>query len=172
MKSITKKTAFSPAGGFTLIEINLVLLLFAGAIMGLLGLIPVGLKQGSMATSDTTCEAFAENVLGRIEGSARTITDYSVWRDRDRFASELLKGVSVDGQSIAEGGDEVFGNGSYLGVPRANISYRLDISEVDESFSFRTKLYKAAIWVTDSKGASPRDNSPYVVYMAYTGVVP
>lgn len=159
--------------GFTLMEINLVLLLFSVAITGLLGIMPVGLKQGNLALSDTICETFAENVLGQIQGNAAEMTDWKDWESEARFRDEVMKGVRVDGNQIDCGGDEeLSSNGMYLDMPRINLGYRLEITRVKHPVDFGGRLYRASIWVTDSKGGKPYDRTPFVVDMAYTGVAP
>lgn len=170
--------------GFTLVEINLVLLLFAVAITGLLGILPVGLKQGSLAMSDTICETFAENVLGQLRGNASELYDWRDWQSEDDFIDAVLSGVKVDGNSIDIGDkNEINADGSYLGMPRINLSYALEIEKVGKSalsvkdigdrsipeWDFGNKYYRATIWVTDSKGGDPKARSPLVADFVYMG---
>lgn len=76
--------------GFTLVEISMVMLLFASAIGGLLSFFPVGLSLETNAISDSAQTMFALNLLGQIEANANKITDWKTWKDDDKFWNAIL----------------------------------------------------------------------------------
>lgn len=93
----------SSPSGFTLIEISMVLLLFASAIGGLLSFFPVGLRLEANAISDSAQTMFALNVLGQIEANANAIDDWSVWEDTGKFCKAAFKDIEVGGDSLSVG---------------------------------------------------------------------
>ena len=96
--------------GFTLMEVNIALLIMAVGLMGLLSLFPVGLRQGDAATSDTTEAAFADLVLNAMRANAQMVTN---WSGADGWVM-LTNGVNlgVAGCSPTTGGSEVFASGT------------------------------------------------------------
>jgi len=83
-------------GAFTLIEVNLAILLVATGILTLLALFPLGLRQGELAIMDTHEAMFATHVLSGLEGNALSVDmmNWSIWSDHDRFRVEVSRGVS------------------------------------------------------------------------------
>ena len=99
MKTIRQHLCHWPRagyGGFTLIEVNLAILLVATGMLTLLALFPLGLRQNEEAIMDTHEAMFATHVLSGLEGNALSadMMDWSIWNDPGRFRSEVCKGVS------------------------------------------------------------------------------
>lgn len=92
--------AVSPRSGFTLVEISMVLLLFASAIGGLLSFFPVGLRLENNAISDSAQTMFALNVLGQAEANAANITSWDEWNNPQTFYSAVFKNVKVGGKAF------------------------------------------------------------------------
>lgn len=61
--------------GFSLIEINIALMIVAVGVLALFSLFPQGMKLGSDAKDDSMQAIFAERVLSMIEGNAMSITE-------------------------------------------------------------------------------------------------
>ena len=76
--------------GFSLMEVNIALLLVAVGLMGLLSLFPVGLRQSTLAASDTAQAAFADQVFNAMRANASTITNMNVWSNATQFAAAIL----------------------------------------------------------------------------------
>jgi len=66
---------------FTLIEVNLAILLIAVGLVTLFALFPLGLRESEMSVVDTHEAMFADHVLSGIEGNASKITDWNTWKD-------------------------------------------------------------------------------------------
>jgi type II secretory pathway pseudopilin PulG len=64
-------------GGFTLMEVNIALLIMAIGILGLFSLFPVGLRQSEAASSDTVQASFADLVLNAMRSNAQMVTNWS-----------------------------------------------------------------------------------------------
>ena len=67
----------SHRAGFTLMEVNIALLIMAVGLLGLFSLFPVGLRQSDAATSDTSEAAFADLVLNAMRSNAQMVTNWS-----------------------------------------------------------------------------------------------
>ena len=176
--------------GFTLIEISMVLLLFASAVGGLLSFFPVGLKLENGAVSDSAQTMFALDVLGQIEANASAVADFETWRNDDFWTSKkLAKGKSIM-YNVKAGGKQIKTTGSeqsdketispYLGSSDT-ISYCLDIVTVYNTVNFkghfRNKdgkkdtdngvVRRAVIWVSDRPAGNPKLSPPFIVDLVY-----
>ena len=87
------------SSGFTLVEISMVMLLFASAVGGLLSFFPVGLRMEANAISDSAQTMFALDVLARVEANAAEITDWDDWDDNKRFISKAFNDIKVGVES-------------------------------------------------------------------------
>lgn len=159
--------------GFTLIEISLVLLLFASAVGGLLSFFPIGLKLENNAVSDAAQTMFGLHVLGQIEANAAKIDSWDAWEDDASFARAALNGVTAGGKAIKvtagdDDNDELIAD--YL-VQRSNIRYRLRLYAVNTPMNLHKTLRRAVIWVTDRRDGSAKLNSPLSVDLVYRGRV-
>ncbi|MFZ4395995.1 MAG: type IV pilus modification PilV family protein [Kiritimatiellia bacterium] len=63
--------------GFTLMEVNMALLIMAIGLLGLFSLFPVGMRQSAAASSDSTQAAFADLVLNAMRANAQMVTNWS-----------------------------------------------------------------------------------------------
>jgi len=84
----------SPVSGFTLMEINAALVIVAVSLLGLLALFPVGLRQGAMATADTTQAAFADMVLNAMRANAQAVTNWNDWSKLAATPTPLLNNIN------------------------------------------------------------------------------
>lgn len=60
-------------------EVNIALLMVAVGLMGLLSLFPVGLRQSTLAASDTAQAAFVDQVFNAMAANAATVTNWTTW---------------------------------------------------------------------------------------------
>jgi uncharacterized protein (TIGR02598 family) len=148
MKRITKNgSAIHPMrtkrAGFSLVEINLTLLIVGVGLVALLSLFPVGLRQAGLATADTVQAVFADRVLNTLHAKACQITN---WTDWVAFESKVLQGASIDGSAIKANREEIIT--PYLNVTDSAIRYRLTFQTVDAPH-FKGRLKRAAIQVSE-----------------------
>jgi uncharacterized protein (TIGR02598 family) len=76
--------------GFTLVEVSIAILLMSVAVLGLLSLYRVGLRQSDAASSDTAQTAFADLVLNAVRANAQTITNWADWASADMTNGNLI----------------------------------------------------------------------------------
>ncbi len=160
--------------GFSLIEINIVLLVIGIGLVALLGLFPVGLRQAGLATSDTATSMFADQVLSALHGQASTITNWTKWVS---FKTSVLEGVSVDGTAIkaidnADDENSFFELNKYLGVEGSTIRYQLVFASVAEPLAFGGRLMRAAIRVSDRDQGNITQFPIYCTDFVFMGSVP
>lgn len=186
------RRAATHKAGFTLVEISMVLLLFASAVGGLLSFFPVGLRMESNAISDSAQSMFALDILGQIEANANAITDWNIWNDNTDFYTAALKNVKVnDGrasvttnfkrfQVSADGKAEDIYRSDDEGTlvdrfltDRANIRYIVQFSHVESPIYYGKstprgyKLRRVTVWVTDRRDGDPFMNTPFTLYLTF-----
>jgi prepilin-type N-terminal cleavage/methylation domain-containing protein len=159
-----------PAGrggrrGFTLVEVNLALLVIGVGLLALFGLFPVGLRQANLAAADSVQAIFADQVFNQLHANAATITNFNVWMDRepilgkgadkDAWVKAMLAGTDVDGKgtAIKAGTTEEIAN--YQGKGRF-VTYRLVLhngfdsgQSVNSPVDHEGRLKRAYIRVSD-----------------------
>ncbi len=74
---------------FSLIEVNLAILLLAVGLFGLLSLFPLGLQESKQNVSDTYEAMFADHIFNSFQGKASLVTNWSEWTDNPAFKSML-----------------------------------------------------------------------------------
>jgi prepilin-type N-terminal cleavage/methylation domain-containing protein len=92
--------------GFSLIEVNLAMLLVGLGMLVLFGLFPSSLREGENAITDTHAALFATTVLDGLRAKAGAM-DWSAWTDPVQFGltSDEVQGVAnTYGQSIEASG--------------------------------------------------------------------
>ncbi len=88
--------------GFTLMEINLALLIMAVGLLGIFSLFPVGLRQSNASTADTAQAAFATMVFNAMRANAQIVTNWNDWL------------VMTNGNNFGINGDRMTTGGQYL----------------------------------------------------------
>jgi Tfp pilus assembly protein PilV len=83
------------AGGFSLIEVALALMVVAVGLLSAFSLFPVSLRSSQMARSDLAESAFADTLLQTIEGNVRAIDDVAVWNDPKEFWKAAAAGTGL-----------------------------------------------------------------------------
>lgn len=86
--------------GFSLIEVNLAILLATVGLLTLFALFPLGLRESEMAIIDTQEAMFADNVLSAMRANAQDILDWGVWTDRTDFVEAIGVGVYPIGADV------------------------------------------------------------------------
>lgn len=172
-------------GGFTLIEISMVLLLFASAIGGLLSFFPVGLRLESNAMSDSVQTMFSLDILGQAEANVSEITDWAVWTNTQEFLRKAFNGISVNGKSVVTpsnfkktgtGKEECWRTNeisvSGIFTRRDKITFVVQCTPVPTPIYFgggRAYVRRLSIWVSDRQGGDPFLNTPFVRDFAFRG---
>jgi type II secretory pathway pseudopilin PulG len=160
--------------GFSLIEINLVLLVIGIGLVALLGLFPVGLRQASLATSDTAASMFADQVLSALHGQSSTLTNWTDWKN---FKTSVLTGLSIGGTAVqafdyATNENSFVTLNNYLGVKGSTIRYQLVFASVAEPLDFGGRLMRAAIRVSDRDQGNITQFPIYCTDFVFMGSVP
>ena len=184
------------SSGFTLVEISMVMLLFASAIGGLLSFFPVGLRMEANAISDSAQTMFALDVLARVEANAAEITDWDDWNDNKRFISKAFNDIKVGVESSnprsistnfktyksqTSGSktvdilrtDEIVIE-EYL-TRRGNMRYVIQVAPVETPIAFdpqsmrnkNHRIRRIAIWVTDRRDGDPFMNTPFTLDLIF-----
>jgi type II secretory pathway pseudopilin PulG len=154
---------------FTLVEVNIALLLIAFALFALISLFPVGLRQSDQSHSDTVQAAFADQVLTALRANAAAVTNWTVWADTNQLTSAVLSGVLIGGQPIlADGNPHPIPN--YL-VSNGYISYSLHIQASPSAPPpSPVRMYLAWIQITDRQNTDLTKSPVYATGFSYLGM--
>ena len=158
--------------GFTLMEVNVALLIMAIGVTGILTLFPVGMRQADTATSETTETAFADLVLNGMRANAQMVTNWNDWTTLTTSGSSLLLGQSGRGSPILLGstpaamGDQEIND--YL-VSGQYIHYSLTLGD-DPSIHPSPLIKTATIQVTNRRFTDVSTAPTYVTWFVYTGM--
>lgn len=87
----------STASGFTLVEINLAIMLLAIGLLVVFSLFPAGLSQGDLAYRDTQAGLFADYVMNGLHGNVSQINRWQNWESQFQALALSGIGVSVSG---------------------------------------------------------------------------
>jgi len=169
MKKPTSTTETTARGGFSLIEINLVLLIIGVGLVALLGLFPVGLRQAGLATADTVQAVFADQVLSTLQAQASTITNWTAWAPVDTFRVSVLKDAKVGTHAVTANKEVQIDN--YL-VPNNTIRYRLTFQSVAVPMDFGGRLMRAAIQVSERAEGDLSKATVYCTDFVFQGPPP
>ncbi len=74
---------------FSLIEVNLAILLLAVGLFGLLSLFPLGLQESKQNVSDTYEAMFADHIFNSFQGRASMVSNWNEWTNDVSFKSML-----------------------------------------------------------------------------------
>ncbi len=71
--------------GFSLIEVNMAILIAAGGMLSLFALFPIGLRQSVMSEADLHQAAFASSFFEAFSANVKNIDDVRVWNIIEQF---------------------------------------------------------------------------------------
>lgn len=83
--------------GFSLIEVNMAVLVIGLGILVLFGLFPAGLREGENGMVDTHCALFAESVLEGLRGEVHNNANFTNWNNWRNIGSFI---IAVNGANI------------------------------------------------------------------------
>jgi type II secretory pathway pseudopilin PulG len=69
--------------GFSLIEVNMAILIAAGGLLALFTLFPVGLRQSEMSSEDLYQATYASSIFQMLSGNIATISNIDDWNNPD-----------------------------------------------------------------------------------------
>lgn len=155
--------------GFSLMEVNLAILVVALGMLTLFALFPAGLKQVETAQATTQEAMFAGHVLSSLRGNAMRIVNASDWSDIARFRDRVVADISGSGTVRHGIGIETVQFPAGLQPPQY-IRYLLDISDAGNDLRMvslwcRSGEYGATDLPTFRTGASK-----YYTELFYTGM--
>lgn len=143
--------------GFTLMEVNIALLVIAVGLTSLLSLFPVGLRESNIATANTIQTSVASYIFARLHDNA----DNNDWGDQP--ANVIGKGFKINNETTLFTGSDA---SAFDGTP---VRYKLKIGKVgkvDNNCDYGDFLYYAALRVSDRKtGDIDREPLFYTEFM-------
>lgn len=143
--------------GFTLMEVNIALLVIAVGLTSLLALFPVGLRESNTATADTVQSAAASYIFARLHANA----EENDWGENPRAV--IGKGFSFNNTTVPFAGNDAQG---FAGTP---VRYQLKIDAVD---GYDGLLYYAALRVSDRKTGDLSREPLFYTEFVRKGVLP
>jgi uncharacterized protein (TIGR02598 family) len=144
---------------FSLIEVNMALLVVSLGLAALLGLFPVALRESGLATSDTTQALFATRVLNAIQANAGTLNTWTDWRTESKFIDD----IDIDGKALKAGGaKQTIENAN--GVSGSTLCYTLSIGYV---VGTDDRLRYAAIRTANNPYSNITNNPVYYTEFRY-----
>ncbi len=81
--------------GFSLIEVNIAILIAAGGMLSLFALFPLGLRQSTMSEADMHQAAFASSFFEAIAANVKEIDDVDDWNDINIFWDTAVDGTGI-----------------------------------------------------------------------------
>ncbi len=137
--------------GFSLIEVNMAILVIGMGILVLFSLFPAGLREGEHGLADTHCALFGETVLEGLRGRAHTKDPakqftWAQWSNINTFINNftitvnrtLIHGYKPHNSRISNALEFPAG-----AVPKKYIRYILEISEGDTPM---TRIVNLWVW--------------------------
>ena len=162
----SQRTPTRPRGsrkGFSLIEVNVAILLVAVGLMALFALFPEGLRLSGEARNDTRQAAFAELALSMIEANAYSITNTADWVVANLIDEGLTgleasdaKGRYFDLNVMSSQANRPT-NAQIIGDRSGFILYRLIITgaDPDPAFPSQFRTYDVQLYCTQNFDGDP-----------------
>lgn len=151
--------------GFSLMEVNLAILMVAVGLLSLFALFPAGLKESDAGIADTQEAMFADHVLSSLEGNSQNLINWTGWADPNAFITNLIKDVSYFA-SPADIGVEL--KGKFPESTDNDIRYKLNVDPVENTGSRR---YRASLKVKHGSYGSFSDYAiTYYTEFIYCGM--
>lgn len=94
------------ARGFSLIEVNIAILVIAGGLLSLFALFPAGLKMSSAALSDTRQALFADDFFAYFDDGVMNIDNRTDWQNIETFWKFARQGLKDGFGSKAQINDD------------------------------------------------------------------
>jgi hypothetical protein len=171
------------SGGFSLVEVNLAILLVALGMLALFGLFPSGLRQGENAVNDTHAALLGDYILSGIEANASTTTAWNTWRNvvsTPQFRTAVVNGIKPDGATQISPAYLPPGQVSpAVTFANSKAKYILEISGDDYTVIGGTpQVRKVSLWVWSGEYVSGNTNifkakaKFFYTEVCYPGIAP
>jgi prepilin-type N-terminal cleavage/methylation domain-containing protein len=156
--------------GFSLIEVNMALLVVGIGLAALLGLFPAALRESSLASADTSQSLFADQILNMLHANASSITNWPDWTNAnyDKLLDGLAPGPeddvrvpTVSGTVAIECGNHHISD--YL-TPDTHIEYDLLLEGAGGD------VIRARLYVGDRKTSNIYRNPIYTTEFIFMGM--
>ncbi len=90
------KKRFYGKSAFSLIEVNMAILVAAGGLLSIISYFPLGLRQGVMAKADMSESMFANSFFETISENVKRIENVAEWNNIDRFWQAAVEGTGIE----------------------------------------------------------------------------
>jgi len=127
--------------GFSLVEVNLAILLISVGLLTLFALFPLGLRENEAAIVDTQEAMFAEYMLSGIRANAQSIMNWDHWIETDPDVhTNFYDRLAADIDILKKHGWKETGKA---------VSFPADEDEVDDKVVKRALRYRLTIDLDD-----------------------
>ena len=151
-------------GAFSLMEVNLAILMVALGLLSLFSLFPAGLRESQSGLMDTQEAMFADHVFSTLEGNAQGMLDWNMWLHTSTFFSNVLDDcVYVEDESMLG----VMNTAVFPLTTTDKIRYQLDITAMLGDH----RRYRATLKVMSGQMGSFADHGvTYYTEFIYCGM--
>jgi hypothetical protein len=162
------------AGGFSLVEVNLAILLVGVGLVALFALFPRALQECDSAMGDTQEALFGDLVINALQGNAAVITEWKDWKGTNDFVNALSVGPPMAGVELKPvGGGFTASDGEFEFPPGSGkyLTYELNLSPRPDPSGVRVRgtVWKAVLLVVSGKNRSLGAARNYYTELMYMG---
>lgn len=155
--------------GFSLVEVNLAILLVGVGLFAIFALFPRGLQESDMAVQDTHEAMFGNAVISAIEGNAAAIADWDTWTDLSALSGALREGMIMRNIVLtADGGGLKATDTALMFPPNSNpqryITYQLLVLPRGDTQGRLIKVFLKVASGRDRSLATCRDYYTELIY--------
>lgn len=86
--------------GFSLIEVNMAILVAAGGLLSLFTLFPVGLRQSAQSEEDLYQATHANAIFEVLYAKASQVVELGLWNNERRFWETITKGTGISDKLV------------------------------------------------------------------------
>ena len=169
MNGATCETPRKGIRGFSLIEVNLAILLVGVGLFSLFALFPRALRESDMAIADTHEAMFGASMLSAIEGNASDITDWDEWTDMALLSARLSEGMMMQNINLEQVSGGLEAASVDLEFPEDSgryVTYKLQILPRGQSGG---KLIDVGLKISSGRNRTMSFARDYITTLIYKG---
>ena len=151
--------------GFSLIEVNLAIMIVAVGLLALFALFPLGLRESEAGIADTQEAMFADTVLSALEGNALAMTNWSHWDSTDAFQAGISSNLPYPEVFLQKNPD-----GAQLEYPSESGKYIRYYLEVDRLKQDDPSRWRANLRVMAGEYGNFKNASVFYTEFIYLGM--